>query len=1227
MMQAGDTCLIRSGTYRETVIAPSGTTFQAYNPSPGNAATLESVTISGADPITGWTSESANIYRATEMPSGMSYSGNVLVPWQWATLGEGNQVFQGVGANVQMKPLARYPNANATTHPWQNSGVSPSPDWLYVDTPINEAHTGNATFSDAGLPDQERHVDGYWNGARVHIFAGFGWVSLHPKVTAYTHSTKTIVTDDTSHLNAGGSYTITQGNEYYLSGIKGEMDSDGEWFFDAAASGSLPANRLCFYSSTGAPANVQIKSRFYGFDLAGKTSVVLKDLRFFACTIKTDSGTSRTTYDGLTMEYLGHYDALDSPNSSHNIFGLTLREGDVLRNSRLAWDFRGLVRLEGNNIRVVNNSLSDSGYIGNWEAAIGSGTGGSTSGNLISHNTIQRAGRAALGFPGKGSIVEYNDMSDAMKLTTDGAIVYTGGEAGNTIVRYNKFHGSPGPVGHIGSGVQGFYIDNENSNWVVHHNLIYDLPGYAVYVNCRQNFDKIFNNTCWNTGEGGLHSSFPMNDESGTQLYNNLFNGPAVGKTWGLSDLRFNLHDNSAETNTEAVDAGIAIPGVTDQFPSVAVGAPDLGALEAGGTDWRPSVGNTLTAEAAAALTFNFPTMTFANQVVDGSFETGAFSPNWTVASGGNVTMLPRSNAWTDVRYRSGFRSVMFGEGSSEISQVVGGLRPGRRYKVYGGVRRTDGSSTVKLGVRGFHGTGVLERVADVVNRATPLAAGEGSNSDGTWWTMYNRSFVMGANQTTAEIYLNVNVPAGGVPVYAEDFCVQLMEDPSVDPVLPMPSCAFAFEETGGTVAYDSTTNGRNGTVFGGATWSAGRVGNALNFDGSNDYVTVSGAVPATPQGSFTVATWVKFDTSLPDGYGTELASNNYGSWGKKGWLIKVVKDGTGGGLNLGLYILSMDQPSKWVSGTYASVGLQSSIVPGTWAHVAFVVDRQAGSITGYLNGEKGSQATIPAGFTDVGTALPLLLGTRSMKGQMDDFRVYDSALSSSDIKAVKNADTAKTLQLELDESPGATRAWDASGTNNNGTLRNINTATAWTGSALTFDDVDDYVETPKSTPATPFGSFTVATWVKFDGSTTKQYSTLVRNSNSGWGAPGWIVKTSRAPGVTNFSVVLYMWDGVTTQNAAVSGGSVQPGQWAHLAFVVNRDPTSGAGTLKSYVNGVLYATKAIPAGFQGANTSFGTRVGDAGFRGQLDDVRIYSRALSWDEVLDLVKPQDGLPY
>ena len=177
------------------------------------------------------------------------------------------------------------------------------------------------------------------------------------------------------------------------------------------------------------------------------------------------------------------------------------------------------------------------------------------------------------------------------------------------------------------------------------------------------------------------------------------------------------------------------------------------------------------------------PAMMFANQVTDGSFESGALSPNWTIASGSNLSLL-NSIAWTNTQLRSGNYGLRFDQGTSEMTQVVTGLLPGRRYKVYGGVQRIDALTTVKIGVRNY-GHDALEQTADLINRTTPLAPGESLNSDAAWWTMYNQSFVTGASSTSAEIYVSVTIPFGSDSVFVDDIGLELVEEPDPQIIIP----------------------------------------------------------------------------------------------------------------------------------------------------------------------------------------------------------------------------------------------------------------------------------------------------------------------------------------------------------------------------------------------------------------------------------------------------------
>ena len=720
----GDLCLIRAGTYRETVtVRSSGSsnapiTFQAYP--------NETVTIDGSDILSGWATAGGNIWTA---------------PMGW-TLGDGDQVF----SNGTMLPAARWPNAGSF-FPWQNSSIKPSPDWSYL---VNAGYTSytNGWFTDTNLPARP---DGYWNGSIVHIMSGNGWIMSHATVIGYTNSNRMVVTKDAN--GAYYYYAFTAGNEYYITGIKGEMDSPGEWFYQS--------NTLSLYS-TNTPTGVTAKHRSYGFDLRGRSFIKLVGLHLFACTIQTDGNSTDESLDGLLMQFLGH------SSKYPGISGLTLSDRSVLRNSELAWDSDHILLLAGNDIRVINNIFHDSGYVPTYAATVG-GSGYRT---LLSHNSLQHSGRGLMGSMGRAAILEYNDFSDAMKLTSDGAALYTYFEAGNTVFQYNMIHDCPGPIGHLGSGIQGFYLDKENSNWIVHHNIFWNLPGSAFQINCRHNFDQIFNNTSWGNGNA-LTTGFTADGETGTHVFNNLFNASPSGSQWTNADVRFNFYsspvfiapasgDFRLQANSPAQDAGVPILGVTDGF----LGAgPDLGALEYGAPDWTANVGWNATPPTPDPTYYPLVYI-FANQVRDGSFESGQLAPNWTTNVGSSLILLYSSaSAWTDTRLRTGNYCLQFNVGTSEVSQVVTGLLANCAYKAYAGIQTTNSTTTVRFGVRNAGST------------ISELAAPANTNI----WKMYAIPFTTGPTNTTAEIYLDVSIPSGVTPVYADDFGVEINTTTNTD--------------------------------------------------------------------------------------------------------------------------------------------------------------------------------------------------------------------------------------------------------------------------------------------------------------------------------------------------------------------------------------------------------------------------------------------------------------
>src|SRR5665213_3074268 len=258
---AGDKVEIRAGTYHETVTpAHSGTasapiTYEAYNG--------ENVTISGADPISGWSSYKGSI-------------GDASMSWD---LGEGNnQVFVGGQALNE----ARWPNSSITdlSHPAKEtiSSLSGSPS--------------SATIYDSKLSQPA----GSWVGAIVHITPGQAWDGQTGVVTRSSPGSITI-----SYLYHSSYAVLKKGDTFWLAGKMVALDSAGEWYRD-------PSNgKLYVYAPNGASPtsqDVEAKHRLYAFNLNGVSNITIHGVNIFAAAITTSSASSHVVINGINAKYV-----------------------------------------------------------------------------------------------------------------------------------------------------------------------------------------------------------------------------------------------------------------------------------------------------------------------------------------------------------------------------------------------------------------------------------------------------------------------------------------------------------------------------------------------------------------------------------------------------------------------------------------------------------------------------------------------------------------------------------------------------------------------------------------------------------------------------------------------------------------------------------------------------------------------------------------------------------
>jgi|GEM_PF-2042617 len=181
------------------------------------------------------------------------------------------------------------------------------------------------------------------------------------------------------------------------------------------------------------------------------------------------------------------------------------------------------------------------------------------------------------------------------------------------------------------------------------------------------------------------------------------------------------------------------------------------------------------------------------------------------------------------------------------------------------------------------------------------------------------------------------------------------------------------------------------------------------------------------------------------------------------------------------------------------------------------------------------------------------------------------------------------------------TAVTDKSGTGNNGTLVNGPiSATGKLGEALLFDG-NDYVNL-NAAMVNAQQDVTLAAWVY--PTSVGNYPAIIAKTNE-WVELGseYVLGMYKNTGRPEF----IMRGSITT-----SSNPLPLNQWSHVAVV------NSATSCRIYVNGVLDTTcSAKPSPPSTADTwKIGTYVNGAGqFKGSIDDVRIYNRALSADEI------------
>lgn len=448
------------------------------------------------------------------------------------------------------------------------------------------------------------------------------------------------------------------------------------------------------------------------------------------------------------------------------------------------------------------------------------------------------------------------------------------------------------------------------------------------------------------------------------------------------------------------------------------------------------------------------------------------------------------------------------------------------------------------------------------------------------------------------------------------------------------------FDEGYGTVSNDLSGNGNRGTLTNMSTapststsgWSNnGKFNKAINFDGSNDVISVGNQPSLNSTNAITLSAWINPTTFHTGNTDNVILSKYDDALSQRGYLM---------------YLDSSGQIKTEMSQSCAStnsITLNSGYAASTnaWTHVVTTYD--GSNMTTYVNGLKKATVSGPASIC-ASTAGFLIGGrygggstARYFSGAIDEVKIYNYALTSDDVKRDYNRGASQQFgstgttaagvndnssdrmycppgdstgtcgpvgEWNFEEGQGST-VNDTSGNGNSGTWNGTGAAhyvAGKVGKGGGFDGSTDYVSVPDSSSLNVSTNFTVSGWVK----NVNGVGTPVIY-DSGTQANRWFFSLNSGKlNITERSIA---------NNTATT---TLDNNWHHVAVVKNGD--TGAN-VTFYLDGKPDGTASIgtvttPSGTK--NIGKWTENGSLYWNGGIDQLKVYNYArstaqIAWD--------------
>jgi hypothetical protein len=385
----------------------------------------------------------------------------------------------------------------------------------------------------------------------------------------------------------------------------------------------------------------------------------------------------------------------------------------------------------------------------------------------------------------------------------------------------------------------------------------------------------------------------------------------------------------------------------------------------------------------------------------------------------------------------------------------------------------------------------------------------------------------------------------------------------------------------------------------------------AYSFDGNDDWVRIGHSSELSGMDALTVSFWMHVEEGQ-NSYACPLMKNDF-SVNNPTRTYGFIFTGSGEDSSLRFQLDTSDTSS------HQNVDTSTSNWTQGWYHVVGTYDGSQQRI--YVNGKEENASSLTGSVRDdsydIGIARQDGNSNQHFKGRMNDVRIYNRALSIGEIEELYDGgsgDYASPPNNKTDTTAALSRwKFDGDVSDSWGSNDGVdNTSAGFSedairGKSKSFDGSDDNVTVGKP----EYGQYiTLSTWVKANrfGNSTGDFEGQVFNSSTGDS----IVLSADETGVWRFRI----YDSSSSTNYMIdTSGHVN--EWTHIALVFE------AGLMKLYKNGVEVRRNSTGISLDTSNNDdsiFGdiNSTAERHFKGLLDDVRLYKKSLSENQVFQL---------